>query len=79
MAVLLEKDRNRIYTEFRKLLGEEATQAMLTQLSADTDRFVTKDYLDIRLAEIKYDLTGRMITVAGIQTAVLGTLFAIFG
>jgi hypothetical protein len=78
MAVLLEKDRNRIYTEFKRILGEEATQAMLTQLSADTDQFVTKDYLDARLAEVKHDLAGRMLTLMSVQTAVIGILLAVF-
>jgi RNA processing factor Prp31 len=82
MAALLEKDRNRIYTEFKKILGEEATQAMLTQLSTDADELVTKEHLDRRLAELRHELseslTNRMLTVAAIQTAVLGSLFAIF-
>ena len=81
MAVLLEKDRNRIDTEFTKILGEEATQAMLTQLSTDADELVTKEFLDRRLAELKHELsesfTNRMLTIAGIQTAIIGGLFAI--
>ena len=81
MPPLLERDRNRIYTEFKKILGEEATQAMLTQLSTDADELVTKEYLDRRLAELKgglsESLTNRMLTIAGIQTAIIGGLLAI--
>jgi hypothetical protein len=85
MAALLEKDRNTIYTEFRKILGEEATQAMLSQFPArDVDELVTKEHLDRRLAEIRVELgelgdrmTGRMLTIAGIQTAIIGGLLAI--
>ncbi len=87
---LLEKDRNTIYTEFTKLLGEEATQALLSQFpSRDVDEPVTKEHLDRRLAELTADLrgeigslndrlTGRMLTIAGLQTAAVGVLLTIF-
>jgi hypothetical protein len=79
MAALLEKDRNRIYTEFRKTLGEEATQALLSQFpTPDVDELVTRNHLDRRLAEVELKLTNRMVTVAALQTAVIGTLIAIF-
>ncbi len=82
---LLEKDRNTIYTEFRKILGEEATQAMLSQFPArDVEEPVTREHLDRRLAEVRLEiaelgdkLTARMLAVAGLQTAAVGVLLTI--
>jgi hypothetical protein len=79
MPALLEKDRNRMDNEFRKILGEEATQAMLSQFpTRDVDELVTKDYLDKRFAEFKVDMTGRMLGVAGLGLAYLTVIIAIF-
>jgi hypothetical protein len=85
MAALLEKDRNTMYTEFRKILGEEATQAMLSQFPArDVDEPTTKGDLDVLAAQLRLEIaqlgdrmTGRMLTIAGIQTAIIGGLLAI--
>ena len=83
---LLEKDRNRIYTEFRQILGEEATQAMLSQFPArDVDEPATKGdlallraELQVELATMRDHLTGRMLTLLSAQTAVIGTLLVAF-
>jgi hypothetical protein len=88
-VALLEKDRNIIYTEFRRRLGEEATQDLLSQFPArDVDEYVSKEHLDRRLADLRSELRGdmsalsetltnRMLTIAGIQLVATGTLFAI--
>ena len=68
---LREKDRNKIHTEFRKILGEEATQAMLSQLpSRDVDEPITREHL-------KDELTTRMLTIASLQLAAVGVFYAI--
>lgn len=84
MAALLEKDRNRIYNEFRKTLGEEATQALLSQFPArDVEEPVTKEHLDRRLAEFRLgvvdELTKRMLTIAGLGLGYLTLVLAFFG
>ena len=80
---LLEKDRNKIYTEFRKTLGEEATQALLSQFPArDVEEPVTKEHLDRRLAELRLDvvdeLTKRMLTIGGLGLGWMTLLIAVF-
>jgi hypothetical protein len=86
MAALLEKDRNRIYNEFRKILGEEATQAMLSQFPArEVEEPATRADLGVLTAELRVEiselgskLTGRMIALAGIGLAYLTFVLAIF-
>ena len=83
MAALVEKDRNRIYTEFRKTLGEEATQALLSQFPThDVDELVTREHLDRRLAETRSglldEMTKRMVAIAGIGLGYLTLVLAIF-
>ncbi len=52
---------------------------MLSQFpTRAVDQLVTKEHLDQRLAEVRLDLTNRMVMIVGFQTAVLGTLIAIF-
>jgi hypothetical protein len=75
---LLEKHRNTIYTEFQKLLGEEATQAMLSQFPArDVDEPVSREHLDRRIAELTTDLTTRMATIVGGAVAILSLVLAL--
>ncbi len=89
---LLEKHRNTMYNEFRKILGEEATQAMLSQFPArDLDEPTTKADLQlvradleifraelrVEIAQLGDRLTARMLTIAGVQVALIGTLMAI--
>ena len=76
---LLERHRNTIYTEFRRTLGEEATQALLSQFPArDVDEPVSREHLDRRLAELTNDLTTRMLTIAGLGLAAVTALLAAF-
>lgn len=87
---LQEKHRNTIYTEFRRTLGEEATQALLSQFPArDIDEAITKADLDLALAELRGDLrvemaqlgdklTARMLTIAGLGLAAITGLLALF-
>ena len=87
---LQEKHRNTIYTEFTKTLGEEATQALLSQFPArDVDEPATKADLDLGLAELRGELrveivqlgdrlTARMLTIAGLGLAAITGLLALF-
>ena len=75
----MEKHRNTIYTEFRRTLGEEATQALLSQFPArDVDEPVSREHLDRRLAELTNGLTTRMLTIAGLGLAAVTALLAAF-
>jgi len=89
---LQEKHRNTIYTEFSKTLGEEATQALLSQFPArDVDEAATKadlalvrGDLDVFRAEIRLEIaalgdkmTTRMLTITGLELAGIGTLLAL--
>lgn len=82
---LQEKHRNTIYTEFSKTLGEEATQALLSQFPArDVDEPATKADLELlgaqlrlEIAELGDKMTARMLTITGLELAGIGTLLAL--
>ena len=83
---LQEKHRNTIYTEFAKTLGEEATQALLSQFPArDVDEAATKADLELLTAQIRLEiaelgdkLTNRMLTIGGLGLAAMTGLLALF-
>jgi hypothetical protein len=80
---LLEKHRNTIYTEFVKLLGEEATEAMLSQFPArDVEEPVTRQILATELAQmesrLRDQLTNRMLSIAGLGLVAITGLLAVF-
>ena len=82
---LQEKHRNTIYTEFRRTLGEEATQALLSQFPArDVDEPATKADLELQSAQLRLEiaelgdkLAARMLTITGVELAGIGTLLAL--
>jgi hypothetical protein len=67
------------YFEKLKAAGVPEAQA---KVQADTlreiidDKLVTKDHLDIRLAELKHDLLRWMLGIAAGQIALIVALFA---
>jgi hypothetical protein len=64
--LLSEKSRNSIYQGFTPLVGEEATAEMLAHFpSTEAQQPVTREYLDLRLAELRSELRGEM---AGLRT-----------
>lgn len=80
---LQEKHRNTIYTEFSKTLGEEATQALLSQVPArDLDEPATKADLDLLGAQLRLEIvdkiTNRMLTIGGLGLAAMTGLLALF-
>ena len=83
---MLEKHRNTIYTEFRKILGEEATQAMLSEFPVtDLEQPATKSDLALLGAELRREmaeqtnqLTNRMLTIAGLGLLAITLLLAAF-
>ena len=80
---LQEKHRNTIYTEFSKTLGEEATQALLSQFPArDVDEPATKADLDLLGAQLRLEIvdkiTNRMLTIGGLGLAAMTGLLALF-
>ena len=90
---LQEKHRNTLYTEFAKTLGEEATQALLSQFPArDVDEAATKADLDLvradldlfraeirlEIAELGDKMTNRMLTIGGLGLAAMTGLLALF-
>ena len=80
---LQEKHRNTIYTEFRRTLGEEATQALLSQFPArDVDEPATKADLDLLGAQLRLEIvdkiTNRMLTIGGLGFAAMTGLLALF-
>jgi hypothetical protein len=80
---LQEKHRNTIYTEFTKTLGEEATQALLSQFPArDVDEPATKADLDLLGAQLRLEIvdkiTNRMLTIGGLGLAAMTGLLALF-
>ncbi len=80
---MTEKHRNRMYTEFVKILGEETTQAMLSNFPArDVDRPITQDFLAAELARVEGRitdrLTNRMLTIAGLGLVAITALLAAF-
>ena len=80
---LQEKHRNTIYTEFAKTLGEEATQALLSQFPArDVDEPATKADLDLLGAQLRLEIvdkiTNRMLTIGGLGLAAMTGLLALF-
>lgn len=80
---MTEKHRNRMYTEFVKILGEETTQAMLSNFPArDVDRPITQDSLAAELARVEGRiadrLTNRMLTIAGLGLVAITVLLATF-
>ena len=80
---LQEKHRNTIYTEFTKTLGEEATQALLSQFPArDLDEPATKADLDLLGAQLRLEIvdkiTNRMLTIGGLGLAAMTGLLALF-
>ena len=80
---LQEKHRNTIYTEFAKTLGEEATQALLSQFPArDLDEPATKADLDLLSAQLRLEIvdkiTNRMLTIGVLGLAAMTGLLALF-
>ncbi len=80
---LQEKHRNTIYTEFAKTLGEEATQALLSQFPArDVDEPATKADLELLGAQLRLEIvdkiTNRMLTIGGLGLAAMTGLLALF-
>jgi ribosomal protein L29 len=61
-----------IYTALAPIVGEEPTDAMLAQFpSSDRDEPLTRDYLDLRLADLRTELKGEM---AGLRTELKGEM-----
>ncbi len=80
---MTEKHRNRMYTEFVKILGEETTQAMLSNFPArDVEQPVSQEYLTAELTKVEARmtdrLTNRMLTIAGLGLAAITVLLAAF-
>jgi len=58
---LPEKHRNTIYNALVPLLGEEATQAMLSEYPArDLDEPITRDHLRAELAQLRVEMHQAM-------------------
>ena len=54
-------------------------------MTLDTHQLVTREYLDLRLAELRQEmaemekrLTNRMLTVVGLATAFISVLMTVF-
>jgi hypothetical protein len=57
--VLSEKSRNSIYQGLTPLVGEEATAEMLAHFpSTEAQQPVTREYLDLRLAELRSEIAA---------------------
>ena len=79
------RHRSSIYGKLVPVLGEEDANALMTEFpSVEADELVTRQFLRAELAELRgefadlrNDLTLRMIAVVGTATAVLGALNAV--
>lgn len=80
---LSQKRRNALYVHFLPSVGEEVTEALLSEFpSRDGDELITRAFLRAELAELRiemHQLIGRsnvmVIGAMGLMTAIL----AIFG
>ena len=83
------RHRSSIYGKLVPVLGEEDANALMTEFpSVEADELVTKQFLRAELAEfrgemrteiadLRDDLTLRMVALLGTATAVIGTITAI--
>ena len=76
---LSQKHRNALYAHFLPTVGEEVTEALLSEFPArDGDDLVTKEFLRAEMAELRvemHQLIGRsnvmVIGAMGVMTAIL--------
>lgn len=71
------RQRSSLYEKLAPLIGEEDANVMLSQFPAgEIDELVTRHFLRAEIAEVKHDLTVRMIAITGTFT---GTATALLG
>jgi hypothetical protein len=72
------RHRSSIYGKLVPMLGEEDANALMTEFpSVEADELVTKQFLRAELADLRNDLTLRMVALIGTATAVIGVLNAL--
>jgi hypothetical protein len=76
----MDADRLELYDLLKPKLDEEPARRLVLALPSQPDHLVTKDYLDLKLAEqesrLVDKLTWRMITIMGAWTITASALFA---
>jgi hypothetical protein len=80
--VLSEKSRNSIYQGLTPLVGEEATAEMLAHFpSTEAQQPVTREYLDLRLAELRSEIasveSGLRGDMAALESGLRGDMAAL--
>ncbi len=79
----MDAERLELYEMLKPTLHEEPARRLVLALGPTPETVVTKDYLDMRLAEqtavITEKLTWRMVTIMGAWTAIAASLFALLG
>lgn len=76
---LTAKHRNSIYRTLSPLIGEEETEALLSEFPArDLDEPVTKEFLRAELAELRAEINDRLrqqtIWMSGLMTTLVGVV-----
>ncbi|MGK2929626.1 MAG: hypothetical protein ACSLFO_08630 [Acidimicrobiales bacterium] len=76
---LTAKHRNSIYLTLSPLIGEEETEALLSEFPArDLDEPVTKEFLRAELAELRAEINDRLrqqtIWMSGLMTTLVGVV-----
>lgn len=76
---LTAKHRNSIYRTLSPLIGEEETEALLSEFPArDLDEPVTKEFLRAELAGLRADMNDRLrqqtIWMSGLMTTLVGVV-----
>jgi hypothetical protein len=69
---LSQKHRAVLFDFLSPRVGEEAAEALMAEFPArEGDELVTKTYLRAELAELKSDLTIRVVSVVAVATGVI--------
>lgn len=74
---LSQKDRTTIYTGLHPILGEEATEALLSHFPArDLDEPVTKEFVRAEIAGFRAEMHAEIAGLRGEMTGLRGEMYA---